>query len=255
MVAQHLTRIAFYLTLYTICALLNVGCAVPDKTVTQDGKYFSTWELEYSGKYKLIWYYKTRTDFGNNQPNKVLVGDKEFVMRSDVRPPTINGLYLLEYSHVNEGETVLDIGTGSGVHAIFAAEKASRVVATDIFPPAIENAKTNAQLHGAEDKIDFRVGDLFEPVNDSEKFDVFFININFPSAVGDDRHKLHERFFAEVQKYMKPNARIYYQTSFVKNIPYILEMLSRNNLRIMEMHMNYFPKFKHEALFIMVKSQ
>ncbi|MCI0506255.1 MAG: tRNA (adenine(22)-N(1))-methyltransferase TrmK [Gammaproteobacteria bacterium] len=248
MAFQRLFRIAFCFTLYT-------SSAIPINTFAEDNEYYSTWELQHSGKYRLVWYYAAKKDFDNNQPNKVLVHDKEFLIRPDVRPPTINGIYLLEYSRVKEGEEVLDIGTGSGIHAIFAAEKAIHVVATDIYPPAIENAKTNAQLHSVDHKIDFRVGDLFAPLNDREKFDVVFFNINFPFSAGDnERNRLHERFFSEVRKYMKPDARIYYQTSFVKNIPYIYDMLNRNGFRIMEMHMEHMLPYRHEPLFMMIQS-
>ena len=250
MAFQRVFRIALCISI-TLCA----SCVIPMNVVAEDAEYYSVWELEYPTKYKLVWYYKTERDFKNNQPNVVRVGDKEFQILPYVRPPMINGIYLMEYFQVNEGEEVLDIGTGSGVHAIFAVEKAKRVVATDIYPPAIENAKINAQLHSVEQKIDFRVGDLLEPLGDNETFDVFFFNINLPfSVTGKDRRMLHERFFSEVRKHMKPNARIYYQTSFVENIPYIHDMLSRNDFRIMEMHMKYFPKQKHEAVFLMVQS-
>lgn len=251
MAFQHLFRIAFCFTL-TLCA----SSAIPKNSLAEGNEYFSTWELKHSGEYRLVWYYNTKEDYNKNQPNKVRVHNKEFLVRPDVRPITINGLYLLEHSKVNEGEEVLDLGTGSGVHAVFAAEKAKRIVATDIYAPAVENAKANAELHGVEDKIDFRVGDLFEPVNDDEKFDVFFININFPFEGNEKkRNELHERLFAEIRQYMKPSARIYYQTSFVKNIPYIYDMLNRNDFRIMEMHMEYFAEFGHEALFFVLRSR
>ena len=243
----HLYRITFYF-------ILTASCTIPINTFAENDKYYSTWEPRLSGKYKLIWYYNTRKDFFENQPNKALVYDKEFLIHPDVRPPVINSVYLLEYSKVNEGEDVLDVGTGSGLLAIFAAEKAKRVVATDIYKPAIENAKTNAQLHGVDGKIDFRVGDLFAPIKEGEKFDVFFVNINFPFSVTDERrNRLHERLFAEIRQHMKPNARIYYQTSFIKNVPYIYDMLGRNNFRITEMHMELIPEVKHEALFMLVE--
>jgi len=249
MAFQRLFRIAFYFT-------LTASCSIPLNAVAEDDEYYTTWEPRLSGEYKLIWYYNTKKDFNAQHPNRVLAHNKEFLIRPDVRPPMVNGIYLLEHSKVNEGEEVLDIGTGTGIHAIFAAEKAKRVVATDIYAPAIVNAKTNAERHAVDNKIDFRVGDLFEPINDDEKFDVFFVNINFPFNVTDDRrNKLHERLFAEVRKYMKPNARIYYQTSFVKNIPYIYDMLDRNNFRIMEMHMEHMAEIKHEALFLMIQSR
>ena len=248
---QRIFKIAFYFTLI-MCA----SCAAPMSSLADNNEYYTTWELKHSGKYRLVWYYNTKEDYVKNQPNKVLVHNKEFLVRPDVRPITINGLYLLEYSKVNDGEEVLDLGTGTGVHAVFAAEKAKHIVATDIYEPAVENAKVNAQLHGVDDKIDFRVGDLFGPVKDDEKFDVFFVNINFPFERDDDkRNELHERLFSEIRQYMKPSARIYYQTSFVKNIPYIFDMLNRNNFRIKEMHMSYFAEFGHEAMFFMIQSR
>jgi len=240
---------------FIMCLFVCVSVVMPAFSQAAGNDYYSTWEFTHTDKYKMIWYYDTEQDFKINHPNRVLVVDKEFVMRPDVRPPTINGVYLLEYSRVNKGEEVLDLGTGSGIHAVFAAEKAKRIVATDIYAPAIENAITNAKLHGVEDKIDFRVGDLLEPLHDGEKFDVVYFNINYPFSVGDsDRNRLHERFFSGIRKYLKPNARVYYQTSFVKNIPYIYDMLTRNGFRIMEMHMEYLLPSEHEPLFFMLQS-
>lgn len=233
--------------------ILLAGFVVPVGAMADEEDYYSTWDAKMPGRYQLVWYYKTKLDFHRNQPNEVLVHDKKFVVRPDVRPPTINGVYLLEYAKVNEGEDVLDLGTGTGLHAIFAVEKANRVVATDIYPNAILNARTNAKLHDVEDRIDFRVGDLFKPIKETEKFDVIFININFPFAVGDDRQRLHDRFFSDVHNYMKPKARIYFQTAFVKNIPQIYEMLAGYNFRIVEMHMEHMPEHKHEPLFLMLQ--
>lgn len=254
MAFRQLIRIVIYITLYSNLAMLTAGCTTQKSSVIDIDEYYDTWELDHPGHYKLVWYYTTKKDWQMRHPNKVLVHNKEFLVDRNVRPPMINGVYLLKYSTVNEGEEILDIGTGTGLHAIFAAEKAKRVVATDIYGPAIENAKTNARLHGVEEKIDFRIGDLFEPIDDGEKFDVFFININFPDYPDDrKRNNLHERFFDEVRKHMKPNARIYYQTSFIKNIPYIYDMLKRNNFSIIEMHTEHFLPYKHEALFMMIQ--
>ncbi len=53
---------------------------------------------------------------------------------------------------------------------------------------------------------------------------------------------------------MKSNARIYFQVSFVKNIPYIYDLLTRNDFRIMEMHMVHMAPYRHEPLFMMIQS-
>ncbi len=248
--------LVMYFSLYISSVFINAACSISNTSFVDDNEYYKTWDLKKFGKHSLKWFYKSQEDYRKNQPNTVLVDDRKFVIYPDVRPPTINGIYMMEYSHVNEGEEVLDIGTGSGIHAIFATDTAKHVVATDIFAPAVENAKINAKLHSVEQKIDFRVGDLFEPINDDEKFDVIFFNINFPfKPDSKDRKKLHERFFSEVRKYMNPDARIYYQTSYIDNIPYIYDMLSRNNFHIKEIHMEHMLPYHHEPLFIMIQSR
>lgn len=63
------------------------------------------------------------------------------------------------------GERVLDVGTGCGYHAILAALCGARVTATDVSARALDYARFNAALAGAE--IDFRRGSLLEPVRDS----------------------------------------------------------------------------------------
>ena len=243
-----------YIRKALVFLLLVAGSSIITIAIAEE-EHYSSWIFTHND-YKLVWYYNTKKDFEANHPNRVFVNTKEFYVRPDVRPPTINGIYLLEHSKVNQGEAVLDLGTGTGLHAIYAAERTNRVVATDIYAPAIVNAKTNARHHNVEDNIDFRVGDLFAPIKDTEKFDVIFVNINYPFAVGDnDRNRLHERLFSEVGKYMNPDARIYYQTSFIKNIPYIYDLLDRNGFNIVEMHMEYLLPSKHEPLFFTVKKR
>lgn len=204
----------------------------------------------YPGKIRLVWY----VDSPINQPSRVLVEDKEFLIEPGIKPPSVNSVFLLEHSEVREGEDVLDMGTGSGLHAVFAAEKAHRVVATDIDPHAVDVARKNATKNGVVDKIDFRVGDLFAPIREGEKFDVFFWNILYPFSDADqDRWKLHERFFADVRQYMKPNARIYYQLGFLRNIPYVVDMLDRNGLSIERMEMVNARHVGREPIMMMIQ--
>jgi HemK-related putative methylase len=82
---------------------------------------------------------------------------------------------LLDDRLVPRGSTVLDMGTGSGVGALFAARWAGRVVAVDINPEAVRCARINALLHGLEDRVELLQGDLFEPVR-GRRFDVVLFN-------------------------------------------------------------------------------
>lgn len=73
---------------------------------------------------------------------------------------------------------LLDLGTGSGVGAIFAARRGMQVVAVDINPEAVRCARLNVLLNGLEERIEVRQGDLFEPVN-NEQFDIILFNPPF----------------------------------------------------------------------------
>lgn len=71
--------------------------------------------------------------------------------------------------------SVLDLGAGSGVAAVFAARWANQVVAVDINPAAVRCARINALLHGVDDKVEALHGDLFEPVA-GRRFDLILFN-------------------------------------------------------------------------------
>lgn len=72
----------------------------------------------------------------------------------------------------------LDMGTGTGVGAVFLARRGWRVVAVDLNPEAVRCARINALLNRLEDRIEVRQGDLFGPV-ESERFDLILFNPPF----------------------------------------------------------------------------
>jgi methylase of polypeptide subunit release factors len=74
-------------------------------------------------------------------------------------------------------QSALDLGTGSGFHALLAAGHAQRVIATDISPRALNIAAVNARLNGV-DNVEFRRGNLYEPVQDCQ-FDLIVSNPPF----------------------------------------------------------------------------
>jgi len=64
----------------------------------------------------------------------------------------------------------LDLGCGAGAMAIVLAERAEKVIATDINPRALVFGRINAAINGI-DNVEFRQGDLFAPVAE-EEFDL-----------------------------------------------------------------------------------
>jgi len=104
--------------------------------------------------------------------------------------------------------------TGSGVLSLFAAEKARRVIGTDINRRAIEFASLNAQLNGVGPKIELRLGDLFEPVG-GMRFDAILANPPFEptpkgwprylhSDGGEDGLSVTRQIIERIPEYLEP---------------------------------------------------
>jgi HemK-related putative methylase len=105
---------------------------------------------------------------------------------------------------------VLDMGTGSGVCALFAARHARRVVAVDINPAAVRCAQINALMNQLHTRVEVRHGDLFGAVA-GERFDLVFFNPPFVRAAPrSDRERawrasdVAERFAAGLPGHLKP---------------------------------------------------
>lgn len=86
--------------------------------------------------------------------------------------------YLLSRALLNPAaESTLDMCTGCGLHAIFAAKYSKRVTGVDKNPRAVNFAQFNALLNQV-DNVRFLAGDLYEPIK-GEKFDWIIANPPF----------------------------------------------------------------------------
>jgi release factor glutamine methyltransferase len=79
---------------------------------------------------------------------------------------------------VGANARVLDVGTGSGAIAVALAVESDslELVATDCSHASLEIAPRNAERHGVAARIEFRQGDLFEPIDAGERFDLIVSN-------------------------------------------------------------------------------
>jgi SAM-dependent methyltransferase len=71
-------------------------------------------------------------------------------------------------------EAALDVGTGSGAHALRLARLARRVVATDVSERALALTRLNAEINGL-DNVETRHGSFLEPVR-GERFGLVVCN-------------------------------------------------------------------------------
>lgn len=108
----------------------------------------------------------------------------------------------------------LDMGTGSGVGAVFAAAFTPYVTAIDINPAAARAARINALLNQVEERVRVLEGDLFAPAA-GEQFEVILFNPPYyrgqPQSQLDRAFRAEdviERFAAALPQHLTPNGHL-----------------------------------------------
>jgi release factor glutamine methyltransferase len=123
----------------------------------------------------------------DGEPVAYLVGRKEFYSLSlEVSPAVLIPrpesefvvVEFLEMARLLDQPRAVDVGTGSGCLAIACAHQHPSVqfVAIDLCPEALSLARKNAARHGVAERIDFRLGNILEPVAAERPFDLILSN-------------------------------------------------------------------------------
>jgi len=177
---------------------------------------------------------------------RVFYNDLLFQVFEDVYEPAEDTFLIADSLNqtVKEGDTLLDLGTGCGILAIVAAKKAKKVIATDVNPHAVESARLNAKINGVSQMMEVRLGDLFQPVRKTERFDVVVFNAPYlPSSQREQRtwigrswaggptgRQLIDRFITEAPHYLKRNGEILLVQSNLANIDETLKKFRETGL-------------------------
>ena len=131
---------------------------------------------------------------------------------------------------------LLDMGTGSGVCAVFAAQLGYEVTAVDLNPESVRFAKINALLNRVE--LHVRQGDLFEPVR-GERFE--FVLFNPPFFRGEPRSPFDmawrgtdvlERFASGLRDVLTAEGRGFVLLSSDGDAAGMLDALSRGGMKV-----------------------
>lgn len=123
----------------------------------------------------------------NSEPVAYLVGHREFFSLDFVvnrhvlipRPDTeILVMAAMDVARELPSAKILELCTGSGCVAVALAKnvRTATIQAVEICPNAAEVARENIRRHKVEDKVRLLVGDLFQPVENQERFDLIVSN-------------------------------------------------------------------------------
>ena len=167
---------------------------------------------------------------GRLGPFDLEVGEQTF------RPTTITTL-LADSLEVAEGETVIDVGCGSGILSILAARLgAGRVIAIDTSDGVESVGAANATAQGVADTIEFYRGDLFSAVPVDVAADLIIGDVSgipdeiaaesgwFPSKTGGGPRgsELPIRMLNEARRWLRPGGRLLLPTGSLQDEAAIL---------------------------------
>ena len=115
-----------------------------------------------------------------------LIGSRVFFwLMEEVYKPGEDSYLLQRWIEKLVTGSVLDMGTGSGIQAVTAAQKkeVNHVLAIDINPAALASAEKRAYTNNVQGKIDFLHSNLFEKVEGL--FDWILFNTPYLPSEGD----------------------------------------------------------------------
>ncbi|MBC8495611.1 N-6 DNA methylase [archaeon] len=150
-------------------------------------------------------------------------------------------LLLMQNQGVKKGDTVLVQFSGPGLDARLAYENgAFKVVSVEKFEIPYLCAKYNTLVSGLNHKIDNRIGDLFDPIDKNEKFDLILANPPFrkmipkgkvESAIRDNNYNTLKRFWSQVSSHLKSNGRVRAVFADVGDMKLFEELAKKNGFR------------------------
>ncbi|MHC1586069.1 MAG: HemK2/MTQ2 family protein methyltransferase [Candidatus Hecatellaceae archaeon] len=174
---------------------------------------------------------------------------------SHVYEPSDDSFLLAENLKLSGGETVLDMGCGSGLLTLLAARKASLVVAVDINPEAVKATAENVKANGFAGKVELVVGDLFSAFRRGELFDLVIFNPPYLPVEEEDQlgrawsggptgREVIDRFLSEVKGRLKPRGKILLVQSTLSNVSETVRVLEASgfNVRVLGRKQFFFEE-------------
>jgi SAM-dependent methyltransferase len=187
---------------------------------------------------------------GRGGPFTILIGDGVFA-------PTSTSREVAEGVMIRPGETVIDVGCGSGVLSVVAAKLgALKVYGTELNERAAAFARRNIERLGLSRTVDVREGSLFEPLEGVEA-DVIIGDVSgvpddiaaesgwFPGgyAGGPTGAEVPVAMLEHTREHLRPGGRLYLPTGSIQDETTVLKAVRRifHGGRITQLRERLFP--------------
>jgi len=152
--------------------------------------------------------------------------------RGEVHEATPYSLFLAEHIPEMEGQTVVDLGTGSGILGIVARlQGATRVYVLDINPEAVAIAMENAARNGVQEGfVPLPTGSTMLPLPEGVAVDHIICNpaqlpmrksgkVGDPFFAGDDGREMIEKLIRETPSWLSPRGRLIMTHTSLADLP------------------------------------
>lgn len=165
--------------------------------------------------------------------------DKIIHLAPHVYPPAEDSFLMIDAlsGNIQNDQTVLELGCGSGIISVFARDYSSKITATDLSPHAVNCAKLNgipairtdlfAGIKGTFDLVIFNPPYL--PTSEEEYTGIWD---DLMVGGGSDGRKTIERFIAEVGDHLSPKGRVLLLVSSLTGIEEVCRIMRNRGLNV-----------------------
>ncbi|MFW9886619.1 MAG: HemK2/MTQ2 family protein methyltransferase [Candidatus Thorarchaeota archaeon] len=161
-----------------------------------------------------------------------------------VYPPAEDTYLLLDALELKHDDAFLEIGSGSGLISVVAAEVARRVVAIDLSLEAVRNTGWNMKSNSVDGRSSVVQCDLLSALANDARFSVIAFNPPYLPQEGfvtDMDHalvggiigvELTERFILQAIRHLEKNGRIYIVVSSLADIKHVSDFMESQGLEV-----------------------
>jgi release factor glutamine methyltransferase len=172
------------------------------------------------------------------------LNDKKIEVDEGVYPPAEDTYLLLDAIDMTHDDSFLEVGCGTGLISVAAAEVAKKVVATDLSFSAVRNTQRNMKENSVDKRSSVIQSDLLGAIAKDARFSIIAFNPPYlpqdgvmtdmdHALVGGSRGvELTERFILQAIPHLEEHGRIFVVVSSLADIERVSDFMRLQGLQV-----------------------